>query len=146
MHNAQVAVTRKVRRFSGGVYDLGLHVVWCPKYRRPVLGGRVAARLDELIRTKTDEKGWEVVALEVMPDHVHLFVKHDPKSSASYVANQFKAFTSRVLREEFPRLKSRLPTLWSSSYFAASVGAVSADTVQQYIDTQWERPTKWGTR
>lgn len=137
-----MAVTRPVRRFSGGVYDLGLHVVWCPKYRRPVLGGGVAARLDELIRAKADEKGWEIVALDVMPDHVHLLVKHDPKSSASYVANQFKGFTSRVLREEFPHLRSKLPTLWSSSYFAASVGAVSAETVRTYIDTQWERPWK----
>ncbi|GAA0931012.1 IS200/IS605 family transposase [Streptomyces thermoalcalitolerans] len=135
-----MAVTRKVRRFSGGVYDLGLHVVWCPKYRRPVLGGRVAVRLEELIRQKADERGWEIVALDVMPDHVHLFVKHDPKSSASYVANQFKGFTSRVLRAEFPHLRSQLPTLWSSSYFAASVGAVSANTVRRYIDTQWERP------
>ncbi|WP_424534994.1 IS200/IS605 family transposase [Sphaerisporangium viridialbum] len=135
-------MTRTVRRFSGGVYDLGLHVVWCPKYRRPVLGGRVASRLEELIRAKADEHGWEIIALEVMPDHVHLFVKHDPKSSASYVANQFKGFTSRVLRAEFPHLKSKLPTLWSSSYFAASVGAVSADTVQRYIQTQWERPWK----
>jgi putative transposase len=134
-----VSATRKVRRFSGGVYDLGLHVVWCPKYRRRVLDGRVAERLDELIREKANERGWTVVALEVMPDHVHLFVKHDPKSSASYVANQFKGFTSRVLREEFPHLKSRLPTLWSSSYFAASVGSVSAETVRRYIDTQWER-------
>ncbi|WP_434091058.1 IS200/IS605 family transposase [Streptomyces flaveus] len=139
-------MTRKVRRFSGGVYDLGLHVVWCPKYRRPVLGGQVTARLEELIRQKADERGWEIVALEVMPDHVHLFVRHDAKSSASYVANQFKGFTSRVLRTEFPHLKSQLPTLWSSSYFAASVGAVSTQTVQKYIDTQWERPWQKGER
>lgn len=132
-------VTRRVRTSAGAAYDLGYHVVWCPKYRRRVLGGRVAERLDELIREKANERGWTVVALEVMPDHVHLFVKHDPKSSASYVANQFKGFTSRVLREEFPHLKSRLPTLWSSSYFAASVGSVSAETVRRYIDTQWER-------
>ncbi|MFD5141563.1 IS200/IS605 family transposase [Streptomyces sp. NPDC058378] len=144
LYSDRVTTARKVRRFSGGVYDLGLHVVWCPKYRRPVLSGRVAERLDELIRKKADERGWEVNALEVMPDHVHLFVKHDPKSSASYVANQFKGFTSRVLREEFPHLKSRMPTLWSSSYFAASVGAVSAATVEKYIDTQWERPWKKG--
>ena len=138
-------MTRKVRRYSGGVYDLGLHVVWCPKYRRPVLGGRVAVRLRELIEQKAAEKGWEIVALEVMPDHVHLFVKHEPKASASYVANQFKGFTSRVLREEFPHLRSRMPTLWSSSFFAASCGrGVSADTVQRYIDTQWERP--WGKK
>ncbi|PJJ04467.1 putative transposase [Streptomyces sp. 2333.5] len=134
-----MTVTRKVRRFSGGVYDLGLQVVWCPKYRRPVLGGRVAERLDELIRAKAEERGWEIIALEVMTDQVHLFVKHDPKSSASYVANQFKGFTSRVLRAEFPHLKSRMPTLWSSSYFAASVGAVSAATVEKYVNTQWER-------
>ncbi|MFD6095213.1 IS200/IS605 family transposase [Nocardiopsis flavescens] len=135
-------MTRKVRRFSGGVYDLGLHVVWCSKYRRPVIAGPVAERLEQLIRSKADERGWEIITVEVMPDHVHLFVKHDPKASASYVANQFKGYTSRVLREEFPHLKSRLPTLWSSSYLAASAGAVSADTVQRYIDTQWERPWK----
>ncbi|MCT9009170.1 IS200/IS605 family transposase [Streptomyces rhizosphaerihabitans] len=135
-----MAVPRKVRRYSGGVYDLGLHVVWCPKYRRRVLGGRVAVRLRELIEAKAVERGWEIIALEVMPDHVHVFVKHGPKASASYVANQFKGFTSRVLREEFPHLKSQMPTLWSSSFFVASVGAVSADTVEQYINTQWERP------
>ncbi|WP_261989550.1 IS200/IS605 family transposase [Streptomyces sp. uw30] len=142
MYSDHVTVARKVRRFSGGVYDLGLHLVWCPKYRRPVLGGRVAERLDELIRQKAEEREWKIIALEVMPDHVHLFVKHDAKSSASYVANQFKGFTSRVLRSEFPHLKSRVPTLWSSSYFAASVGAVSAATVENYINTQWERPRK----
>ncbi|GAA5035863.1 IS200/IS605 family transposase [Actinopolymorpha pittospori] len=135
-----MAVPRRVRRYSGGVYDLGLHVVWCPKYRRQVLGGRVAVRLRELIEAKAAEKGWEIIALEVMPDHVHLFLKHGPKASASYVANQFKGFTSRVLREEFPHLKSRMPTLWSSSLLVASVGALSAGTVEKYIDTQSERP------
>nr|WP_221462423.1 IS200/IS605 family transposase [Streptomyces olivoverticillatus] len=142
VYRDRVTVARKVRRFSGGVYDLALHVVWCPKYRRPVLDGRVATRLDELIRQKADERGWEIIALEVMPDHVHLSVRHDPKSSASYVANQFKGFTSRVLRSEFPHLKSRMPTLWSSSYLAVSAGAVSAATVEKYINTQWERPGK----
>jgi putative transposase len=122
------------------VYDLGLHVVWCPKYRRPVPGGRVAARLRELTGQKAAEHGWEIIACEVMPGHVHLFVKHDPKAPASYVANQFKGFTSRVLREEFPHLRSRLPALWPESYFAASVGAVPAETVQRYIGTQYERP------
>ncbi|MGW2377922.1 IS200/IS605 family transposase [Kitasatospora sp. NPDC001683] len=114
-----------------------MHVVWCPKYRRRVLGGRVAVRLRELIEQKAAEKDRESIALEVMPDHVHLFVKHEPKASASHVANQFKGFTSRVLRAEFPHLKSSMPTLWSSSFFVASVGAVSAETVEKYINTQW---------
>nr|WP_233616117.1 transposase [Actinomadura harenae] len=71
---------------------------------------------------------------------MRVFVEHEPEASASYVANQFKGFTSRVLREEFPHLESPMPTLWSSSFFVALVGAVSADAVEKYIDTQWERP------
>nr|WP_232839034.1 IS200/IS605 family transposase [Streptomyces triticisoli] len=102
-----------------------------------MLGGRIASRLEEPIRAKADERGWEIVALDVMPDHVHLFVKHGAKSSASYIANQFKGFTSRVLRSE-------LPALWSSSYFAVPAGAVRAETVQRYIDAQWERAWKKG--
>jgi putative transposase len=78
-----------------------------------------------------------------MPDHVHLFVKTRPKDSPSHVANQFKGSSSRVLRSEFPHLRSRLPTLWSRSFFVASVGAVSAATVRRYLDTQYERP--WRT-
>lgn len=85
------------------------------------------------------ERGWEVIALEVMPDHVHLFARHGPKASASYVANQFKGSASRVLRSEFPRLKSQRPTLWSSSFSVASVGAVSADMAEKDISTQRER-------
>jgi putative transposase len=133
-------VVRAVEVSAGGVYDLGLHVVWCPKYRRRVLGGQVGVRLRELLDVKAAEHGWRIVACEIMPDHVHLFVKTRPKDSPSYVANQFKGFTSRRLREEFPYLRSRLPTLWSRSFFVASVGAVSAATVQRYIDTQYERP------
>lgn len=134
--NADVAVTGKVRRVSDGVGDLGLQVVWCPKYRRPVLAGRVAARLAELIRKKADERGWKILSLDVLAGQV---VKHDSKSSASYVASQYQGFTSRVLRAEFAHVRSRLPTLWSVSYVVATVGAVSAEAVREYLDTQWER-------
>ncbi len=83
-----------MRTSPGAAYDLGYHVVWCPKYRRPVLDGRVKTRLEEVIHAKIDEHGRQIVALEVMPDHVHLFVEPHPKNSPSYVANQFKGFTS----------------------------------------------------
>ncbi|MBN6052442.1 IS200/IS605 family transposase, partial [Nonomuraea sp. RK-328] len=86
----------------------------------------------------------DVVALEVMPDRVRLFVKPHPKNSPSYVAGQFKGFTSHHLRAEFPHLRCRLPTLWSRSCFVATVGAVSAETVQRYIETQYERPEGGG--
>ena len=74
-----------------------------------------------------------------MPDHVHLFVTPGQTARPAYVAHQFQGFTSRVLRQEFPALRSTPPTLWSRSYFVAS-GAVSAATVGRYIDTQYERP------
>jgi putative transposase len=131
---------REVQVSAGGVYDLGYHVVWCPKYRRPVLTGTVDNRCAELIRVKCFEHGWQVIALEVKPDHVHLFVKARPKDSPSYVANQLKGYTSREPRQEYPSVRSRLPTLWSRSFFVAAVGAVSAANVRRYIDTQYERP------
>ncbi len=133
-------MARDVQVSAGAVYDLGLHVVFCPKYRRAVLAGAVAGRCRELISEKCAEHGWRIVACEIMPDHVHLFVKTGPKDSPAHVANQLKGYTSRMLRKEFPHLRSRLPTLWSKSYFAATVGTVSAATVQRYIDTQYERP------
>ena len=131
---------RVVQVSAGGLYDLGLHVVWCAKYRRPVLGGQVGIRLRELLGAKAAGHGWRIVACQIMPGHVHLFVKTTPTDSPALVASQFKGSTSRALRQEFPHLRSRLPALWSRSSFAASAGAVSAATVQRYIGTQYERP------
>jgi putative transposase len=107
-------VTWQVQVSAGGVRDLGCHVVWCPKCRRPVLAGRAAGRCEELIRAKARGHGWRIVALKVMPDQVHLFVKAHPSDSPSRVARQFKGFTSRRLRSGFPQPRSRLPALWSA--------------------------------
>ena len=129
-------------RTSGAVHRIGLHLVWCPKYRRPVLGDRVADRLRSLIHANCAERGWTVQALEVLPDHVHLVVRTGPDASPALVAHQCKGFTSRVLRAEFPHLRSRLPTLWSRSYLVASVGRVSEATIRRYIAEQTTRPEK----
>src|SRR5215207_9722100 len=102
------------RRTAGAVHSLGYHLVWCPKYRRPVLVGRVAERLRELLGAKCAEHGWTVEALEVMPDQVHLFARCGPDASPARLAHQLKGATSRALRAEFGHLRSRLPTLWSS--------------------------------
>lgn len=118
------------------MFTLKYHFVWCPQYRRRVLVEDVAARLTELLHEKAAELNAEIHALEVMPDHVHLFVESDPTLAPSHLAAQFKGFTSRVLREEFPSLKSRLPTLWSRSYYVGSVGHVSDATVRKYIEGQ----------
>lgn len=127
------------RANAGAVFSLKYHLVWCPKYRRPVLVEPVAARLKALLHEKAAEIGATLHALEVMPDHVHTFVESDPTRAPAHLAAQFKGFTSHVLRREFPHLRSRLPTLWSRSYFIASTGAVSEATIKRYIETQWER-------
>ncbi len=80
--------------------------------------------------------GATIHALEVMPDHVRLLVESDPTLPVQFLVNQFKGYTSRVLRDRYPALKSRLPTLWSRSYYAGTVGAVSEATVRRYIHAQ----------
>lgn len=121
---------------AGAVFSLKYHLVWCPKYRRPVLIKPVDARLKALIREIADQREMTMHALEVMPDHVHLFLETDPRWAPAEIAARFKAVSSRALRDEFPHLRSRLPTLWSRSYFAATVGAISEATIRRYIEAQ----------
>ncbi|MBB2744014.1 UNVERIFIED_ORG: putative transposase [Microbispora rosea subsp. rosea] len=111
-------------------------VVWCPKYRRRILGGRIEERLKELIREVVDEKGAWLVRMEVMPDHVHLLVEVDPQYGVHRLVKAIKGRSSRVLREEFPHLKSQLPTLWTNSYFVATVGGAPPAMVKRYVEQQ----------
>ena len=121
---------------SGAVFSLKYHLVWCPKYRRPVLEGAIEKRLREVLEDVRAEHGWTIHALEVMPDHVHLFIESDPIYSVAEIVNRLKGASSRILRSEFNALRSRLPTLWSRSYYAGTVGAVSDAVVRRYIESQ----------
>ena len=120
----------------GCVYNLAYHIIWCPKYRKKVLVGEVETRLKELLLQKAEENGWEIENMEVMPDHVHIFVKTTPSDSPALVAAQLKGFTSHCLRSEFSSLRSRLPTLWTRSYYVESIGYISEKTIKKYIDEQ----------
>ena len=126
----------RYKKNAGAVFTLKYHLVWCPKYRKSILGGDVAKRLKELLYQKAAELNAEIHALEIMPDHVHMFVESDPTLAPAHIAAQFKGFTSKILRDEFPWLKSRLPSLWSRSYYIGSVGHVSEATVKKYIANQ----------
>lgn len=121
---------------AGAVFSLKYHVVWCPKYRLKVLVPPVDARLKQLARDAAKIRDMTVHALEVMPDHVHMFIETDPRWAPAEFIGKIKANTSRVLRDEFPHLRSRMPTLWSRSYFCATVGAVSEATIRRYIEAQ----------
>jgi putative transposase len=117
-------------------FQCAFHVVWCPKYRRRVLGGRIEERLEEIVREVVAEKGAWLIELEVMPDHVHLLVEVDPQLGVHRLVKAVKGRSSRVLRGEFPALKSRLPTLWTNNYFVATVGGAPLEVVKEYVENQ----------
>ena len=118
------------------VYSCKYHVVWCPKYRRPVLVDVVYVLLKDIILKKEYELKDEIVEMEVMSDHVHLLCEVDPQFGIHKLVKRLKGRSSRVLRDEFPWLKSRLPSLWTNSYFVATVGGAPLAVIKQYIEQQ----------
>ena len=124
------------KRSTTCVYNIGYHIIWCPKYRRRVLNGDVEVRLKQLLCEKSLSNGYDIKNMEIMPDHVHLFIKCDPTDSPHKIVQQLKGYTSRVLRQEFSYLKSRLPTLWTRSYYCESIGHISQETIEKYIEEQ----------
>jgi len=115
---------------------LQYHIVWCTKYRRNVLTQVVQERLKDLIIEKCKQRDWEIIELEIMDNHVHLFVKADSSTPVKFIANQVKGYTSSILRKEFKHLTTRIPTLWTKSYYAGTIGHASEQTVQRYIQNQ----------
>lgn len=118
------------------VYNIGYHLIWTPKYRRKMLQNGVDVRLKELLLEKAAEHGWLIERMEVMPDHVHLFIKVRPTDSPHHIVSQLKGYSSFKLRAEFAWLKTRLPTLWTRSYYCESVGHISEDVIKRYIEDQ----------
>jgi putative transposase len=117
-------------------YACKYHVIWCPKYRRKVLVSPIDERLKQIINEVCTETRSGLIEMEVMPDHVHLLVECDPQFGINRLVRSFKGRSSRVLRQEFPELKSRLPCLWTNSYFVATVGGAPLAVIKQYIENQ----------
>ena len=141
----------RVKSNRNVVYRCYFHVVWCPKYRRrvitsndpsianpPIKGdpGPVDERLVEIIGQVCDDVGAELVEVETMPDHVHLLVGVDPQFGINHLVKRIKGRSSRLLRQEFPSLRRRVPTLWTNSYFVATVGGAPLNIIKQYIADQ----------
>lgn len=126
------------RRSKHHVFLLNYHLVWCPKRRKKVLVDEVAERLKQIIGEVTKELGVEVLALEVMPDHLHLFVSSRPDLCLPHLIKAIKGRSSHDLRLEFPELR-KLPSLWTHSYFVSTARAVSAETIKRYIKEQKTR-------
>ena len=130
------------------VYSCTYHIVWCPKYRRKVLIGKVEERLKEIIREVAIELNVEIIEMETNQDHIHILAEIDPQFGVMNFIKKCKGRSSRILRYEFPHLKTKLPTLWTNSSFIATVGGAPLKIVKQYIKNQQtsERPkqkNKW---
>jgi putative transposase len=117
------------------VFLINYHLIWCPKRRKKVLTGNIKTRLEAIIYEVAKEKGIDVLAFEVMPDHIHLFVSAYPDITVHRIIKAFKGRSSNLLRKEFPELL-KLPTLWTHSYFVSTAGNVSSETIQKYIEAQ----------
>ena len=121
------------------VYSCKYHVVWCPKYRRKVLTGEIEERLKELILQTASEIKADIIEMEIMPDHVHLLIEVDPQYGINRAIRHIKGVSSHALRTEFPALKSRLPTLWTNSYFVSTVGGAPLEAIKNTLRIKKKR-------
>ena len=118
------------------VYNLGYHLIWCSKYRRKGLVGDIEKRLRVLLVEKASKIGVSIIEMEIMPDHLHLFIKSPPTASPHWIVQQLKGYTSHELRKEFQELRTRLPSLWTRSYYVESCRHISEEAVKKYIEEQ----------
>ncbi|HET8841590.1 MAG TPA: IS200/IS605 family transposase [Ktedonobacteraceae bacterium] len=125
-----------VRRNANIIYNCHYHVVWCPKYRRKVLVNGIDERLKVLIQECVEKWQQEFVQVEVMPDHVHLLVGCDPQFGIHRLVKFIKGATAHQLRQEYPVLKQKLPSLWTNSYYCGTTGGVTLETVKRYVENQ----------
>ena len=125
-------------------YNINYHIIWIPKYRKPILKGKVVKVLDSIIRGQCQQYGWECLALEIMPDHIHLFLSAKPNWNPAKIVNLLKGNTSRQLRLCFPELKylgykyhiKQFGSLWAKGYYCGTAGHVSQEQVIRYIMEQ----------
>ncbi len=131
-----LSIQQRFKSNNNIVYSCKYHIVFCPKYRRKVLEPPIAERLKEIIREVALETHSEILEMEVMLDHVHLLCEVDPQFGVAKFVRLVKGRSSRLLRQEFPKLKSRLPTLWTNSWLCSSVGGAPLSIIKQYIEQQ----------
>lgn len=133
-----------VRTSPHSKHNINYHLVWIPKYRKKVLVGRVRTVLTDIITGQCKDLHLELLALEVMPDHIHCFVGAKPTHKPCDIIRQLKGNTSIQLRRCFPKLKylgyqhhyKRFENLWARGYYVGSAGHVSQDAVARYISEQ----------
>lgn len=118
------------------VFRCTFHVVWCTKYRRKLLTPEVEARLKQIAAEVAEETRCTIREMEGNLDHFHMLVDCDPQFGIHRFVKAVKGRSSRLLRQEFSPLRTRVPTLWTNSYFVATVGGAPLTVIKQYIENQ----------
>lgn len=127
---------KKLKHSTTSVVNIGYHIVWCPKYRRKVLTEKIESRLKEILPQIAENMECIIEKMEVMPDHIHIFLRGTPILPIHLIVKNLKGKSSRILRSEFPSLKSKLPNLWTRSYYCETIGCINEETVKKYIENQ----------
>ena len=127
---------KNLKHNTTSVVNINYHIIWCPKYRRKVLVGEVETRLKELLPELAEESGCTIDIMEVMPDHIHIFLKGNPTIPIHLIVKNLKGKSSSILRQEFPYLKKRLPCLWTRSYYCETIGCINEETIKEYIENE----------
>lgn len=123
------------------VYNVGYHIVWSVKYRRRVLCGEIEKSLNKILNEICDDKGFDLKMLDIMPEHLHIFVSAKPRFSPSYIYKMLKGISSRKLFLQHPEIRKQLwgKHLWNPSTYVETIGHISEDVVKKYIENQKKR-------
>lgn len=127
---------KELKHNKTSVVNINYHIIFCPKYRRKILVDGIDERLKEVLKDAAEGMGCSIMSMEVMPDHVHLYLKGSPTIPVHLIVKNLKGISSKTLRAEFPEINRRLPSLWTRSYYCETIGCISEETIKKYIEEQ----------
>ena len=127
---------KQLKHNKTSVVNINYHIIFCPKYRRKILVDGIDERLKEILKDAAEGMGCSIESMEVMSDHVHLYLKGSPTIPVHLIVKNLKAISSKTLRAEFPEINRRLPSLWTRSYYCETIGCISEETIKKYIEEQ----------
>ena len=136
MPDTNIMVSIRWKKSKTTTYNINYHIIWCVKYRRKLLTDYVDIRLKELILEKSKEIDIIIKKMETDKDHIHLFIKANPTQAIHWIVQQLKGYTSRILRKELSIVRTRVPSLWTRSYYVETIGHISEKTILKYIEEQ----------
>jgi len=131
-------MSKRLKSSNHCVYNLGYHLIWIPKCRAKILKGRIKSQIKKWLYEKSKEIDIKIECCEIMPDHIHLFIKCSPNEKISCIVQYLKGYTSFKIREKYPYYK-KYKAFWSPSYYCESVGHISENTIKRYINDQWNK-------